>query len=206
MSMLMTLVLGRDTTSDSITWTLYALLRHPHYLRRAISEFDSLSSLPTTVPNSDLLSHLPFFHTVISESLRLYPSVPLNLVDCSSSEPVVLPDGNIVEPDEDVLFSPWVMARLPEFWGPDAEEFRPERWEDMERKPSAYELPVFHAGPRSCLGQNLAKMEMAVTFKEMLTRYTFEMGWDGKERVMGEGITNPMLGGLPVRVRRRAKA
>jgi cytochrome P450 len=205
MPMLMAMVSGRDTTSDSMTWTLYALLRHPHYLRRAISEFDSLSSLPAPIPNSDLLSHLPFFDTVISESLRLYPSVPLNLVDCSSPEPVVLPDGNVVEPDEDVLFSPWVMARLPEFWGPDADEFRPERWEDMEHKPSAYELPVFHAGPRSCLGQNLAKMEMAVTFKEMLTRYTFEMGWEGEERVMGEGITNPMLGGLPVRVRRRAK-
>jgi cytochrome P450 len=53
------------------------------------------------------------------------------------------------------------------------------------------------------VGQTLAKVEMAVMFKELFARYDVERGWDGTERVMGEGLTCPMKGGLPIKVSRR---
>jgi cytochrome P450 len=180
---------------------LYALLRNPPYLARLVAEIDSIND----VPNNEVLSRLPLLDNAISETLRLYPSVPINLTENTTQSPSVLPDGTVVEPQEHVVFSPWVMARLPEVYGEDASEFRPERWTEMKHKPTAWELPIFHAGPRSCLGQTMAKMEMGIVLKEILKNYEFEMGWDGGERFMGEGITHPMQDGLPVWVRRRVK-
>merc|ERR1712003_320773 len=45
-------------------------------------------------------------------------------------------------------------------WGEDAAEFKPERWLTMEVVPDSYTNPVFHAGPRECLGKRLAMVEM----------------------------------------------
>jgi len=95
------------------------------------------------------------------------------------------------------------MARLPSFWGPDAEQFRPERWSEIPRRPTAYEWPVFHAGPRSCLGQPLARLELAYALVEVFRRYELEMAWGGGERGVMKGLTAAMVGGLPVRVTRR---
>lgn len=131
------------------------------------------------------------------------PPIPREILQSTSTENLALPDGTIVRPGEVVLWSPWVSARLSSAWGENAESFRPERWMEMNHKPSAYESPVFHGGPRSCLGQKMAKLELVVVMKELLERYVFEAGWDGGERRTGRAFTNPMEGGLPVRVRRR---
>ena len=69
-------------------------------------------------------------------------------------------------------------------------------------KASAYENPVFHGGPRSCVGQPLARLEILFALAECLGRYEFESGWSGVREV-GEGLTAPMVGGLKVKVRRR---
>lgn len=73
----------------------------------------------------------------------------------------------------------------------------------MTKKPTAFENPVFHAGPRSCLGQNMARMEIAVAIKWLMGRYSLEKAWEGEERFLDEGITSPMAGGLPVKLRKR---
>ena len=62
---------------------------------------------------------------------------------------------------------------------------------------------MFNAGPRSCPGQQMARSTLLITFREMLRRYEFGMGWDGGERYGKVGLTMAMEGGLPVRVRLR---
>jgi cytochrome P450 len=73
----------------------------------------------------------------------------------------------------------------------------------MAPDPTAYESPIFNAGPRSCLGQQMVKLELVVVLKELLDTCSFEMDWDGSERFMGRAITAPMDGGLPVKERTR---
>ena len=63
----------------------------------------------------------------------------------------ILPDGTEVPAGTIIEYLPYSIQRNPLVWGADAEEWRPERWKD--RKPSAFEFPVFNAGPRLCLGQ-----------------------------------------------------
>ena len=184
--LIISLTVGVDTTAQALSWTIYLLLCHPQYmvaLRRG------------TVSDPSLLV------AIISEALRLQPPIPLEILENASASAVPLPNGRIVAPGEQVMWSPWVMARLAGLWD-DPERFYPERWLDMKHKPSAYERPVFHAGSRACLGQRLARTELAFALKELLERFDFEKAWDG-EKGVGKGLTAPIKGGLPVRVRKR---
>jgi len=195
------LTAGRDTTAQAITWTMYLLLRNPSYIQVLCKEIDSL---PIGISNSDLAASLPLLEATISESLRLHPPIPLEILENTSSEPLALPNGRISKPGEQIMWSAWVMARLPNLWGDDAESFRPERWIDMVTRPTAYQWPVFHAGPRACLGRPLGRLEMTFALVQLLKKFDFAMAWDGEEREVSNGLTAPMNGGLPVTVRRRA--
>ena len=179
---------------------MYSLLKNPSYLTRIIAEVDSL---PSGISNNDLVNHVPLLEATISENLRLHTPVPVEALQSIAQEDLAMPDGTIVPPGGIVMWSPWVMARLPVTWGEDAGSFRPERWMEMKYRPSAFENPVFHAGKRNCLGQQLAKLELVVVMKELLQNYEFEMGWDGSDRSPRRGFTARMEGGLPIKVRRR---
>ncbi len=81
---------------------------------------------------------------VLNETLRLYPSVPKNMKRCLRDD--VLPDGTFVPSGHSVAFFPWTMGRLTALWGADAEEFRPERWEEFEaagERPSPFKFIAF---------------------------------------------------------------
>ena len=208
-------IAGVDTTAQALTWTFYLLLRHPRYLLLLKAELNQLSN-QAALRTADLAGHLPCMKAVINESLRLQPPIPLEILENISGESMLLPNGRIVHPGEQIMWSAWVMARLspdtsPEesatpsvtSWGDDPESFRPERWQEIKHKPSAYEWPVFHAGPRACLGQSLARLELVYALKHMLEGYDFEMAWDGGAKGVGKGLTAPIEQGLPVRVTRR---
>jgi len=58
----------------------------------------------------------------------------------------VLPDGTVIPPGSQVIYSPYVVNRMEAFWGPDALAFRPERWLEMEATPTPYHYLTFNAG------------------------------------------------------------
>ena len=213
---------GRDTTAQSLTWTLYLLLRHPNIQEPLLDElYDLFPSKATSAPlNLDLdtvqPSHLPYTYSIFTESLRLYPPVPFELKECVA--PTTLPDGTWLPEGAVVLWVPWAMGRSYDIWGADAEIFKPERWLSTDRKTiqlqkSPYEFPVFNAGPRSCLGKKLAELLAVDVLARMMWRYEFEEVIDVKEGGCGIGnerrsqnsLTLPMEGGLPVRIKIREK-
>lgn len=203
--MKLNLLAGRDTTAQALTWAIYRLMSRRDDQQRILKE--SLH-LDNTTTYSDLTASsgpLRFTNAFISETLRLHPPVPLEIQENIGLETVVLPDGNVVGPGEKIIWSPWAMARSTRIWGEDAKVFRPERWLNSDHKePTAFEWPVFHAGPRSCLGKNLARAELAYTVVQIVNRYELRRGWSGaEERVYDQGLTGPMKGGLPVYVRKR---
>ncbi|KAG0457095.1 hypothetical protein HPP92_022252 [Vanilla planifolia] len=67
-----------------------------------------------------------YLHAALSETLRLYPAVPLDAKHCMSDD--TLPDGFEVKKGDLVSYQPFAMGRMKFLWGEDAEEFRPERW------------------------------------------------------------------------------
>ncbi|KAF9696347.1 hypothetical protein EKO04_005637 [Ascochyta lentis] len=113
--------------------------------------------------NREDLRRMPYLNNVLKETLRLYPSVPVNTR--TATRTTVLPTGGgpdrkspvLIPKGSAVAFSVYSMHRRPDLYGMDAELFRPERWDEkmpMKNDPTNVKwgyLP-FHGGPRICLG------------------------------------------------------
>jgi cytochrome P450 len=174
------IIAGRDTTAEALTWATYLLITHPHALWEVRKEVDQAfrhrgegqgegEGGRWHLEYEDLES-MVYLQAVVTETLRLYPSVPKELRTASQDD--TLPDGTKVYRGDLVSFLPYVMGRSRALWGDDAEAFRPERHLAMVKgeggqrrvfkSPNPFVFSAFNAGPRACMGQQLAYMEMKV--------------------------------------------
>lgn len=201
---------GRDTVAQALTWTMYLLMKHPGAVERVrveTSDFTNRldhSQLPdATLPRP---SSAPYTMAVFYESMRFYPPIPFEIKQCVRA--TTLPDGTFLPASSIVLWSPWAMNRSKAIWGPDADEYRPERWLSADGKSlvarSAAEYPVFNGGARMCLGKKMADVIAVQVLPAMVRDFDFRPAYDERqERVSRSSLTLPMEGGLPVYVRRR---
>ncbi|KAJ2930675.1 hypothetical protein H1R20_g6407, partial [Candolleomyces eurysporus] len=172
------LLAGRDTTTNSITYALYMLSKHPDVLqklRQEVLEKVGESRRPTFEDMKDM----KYLRAVINETLRLYPAVPFNIR--SSNQPVVLPGKNGSPPRyiparTKVGYSVFLMHRRHDLWGPDADKFDPDRFLDDRVKtyitPNPFIFLPFNAGPRICLGQQFAYHETSFFLIRLLQQFT----------------------------------
>ncbi|KAL9617837.1 MAG: hypothetical protein Q9160_007387 [Pyrenula sp. 1 TL-2023] len=207
---------GRDTTAQSLTWTFYLLGRHPlclATLRREISTVfpQLLPAKDPVIPIGSLQpQNLPWTMAIFYESLRLRPPVPFEIKQCTSL--TKLPDGTTLPKGSVVLWAIWAMNRSHEVWGPNAGAFVPERWLDGNGKfrsdfKSAFEFPVFNAGPRACLGKKMAELMAMYVLVTVISEFDVEEirapPNTDFERKTKNSLTLPMEGGLPCRIRIR---
>ncbi|RLN05768.1 hypothetical protein BBI17_009655, partial [Phytophthora kernoviae] len=123
------------------------------------------------------INQLVYLEAALKETLRLHPSVPV--VPKHTLRDTTLSDGTFIPAGSFINLNNYSMARMSQVWGPDAEEFRPERWLDPTTGKlitvSAYKFSSFNAGPRMCLGKTLAMLEMKLVVVELLS--------DGKHKL-----------------------
>lgn len=198
---------GSDTTAASLRSIFYHLCHHPPSYARLLAEIDTADaegrlSDPITFAEAQ---NLPYLQAVIKESLRMHPAVGLILervvpVDSALPSSIAhLPPGTVIG------MNPWVAARSPTIYGPDAESFRPERWLDAgeeELKMMDRGFLAFGAGTRTCLGRNVSMLEMSKLVPQVLRRFDFELADPTKEWVM-EDYWFVQQRGLICRVNRR---
>ncbi|KAM0947895.1 putative cytochrome P450 [Dioscorea sansibarensis] len=201
---------GRDTTSSALTWFFWLLASHPEVDHRIVQEVRAvrakreLDSAGTEAFDYDELREMQYIHAAISESMRLYPPVPVDTMMCNEDQ--VFPDGTAAKRGWFVTYHAYAMGRMVGIWGEDCRKFKPERWldEDGNFQPeSPYKYPVFHAGPRMCLGKEMAYIQMKSIIACVLERFVVEV--IDKERIPGktQALTLRMKGGLHVRIRER---
>uniref|UniRef100_A0A6B2L774 Cytochrome P450 n=1 Tax=Arcella intermedia TaxID=1963864 RepID=A0A6B2L774_9EUKA len=150
------LVAGRDTTAILLASTFYFLSLNPDVDAKVREE------IARVVGNEKFdmkhSKHLRYLQNVINESLRLFPpAVPFN--SRVATKDVVLPNKVRVTKGTLVMYTPYIVHRLKEYWGNDAEQFRPERWDDPNVLKHNYQYIPFQKGPRICLGMNMAQEE-----------------------------------------------
>jgi cytochrome P450 len=165
------LLAGRDTTASLLTNVWWLLSKNPSAWDKLQAEVAALNG---SRPTFESLKDLKFLRALLNETLRLYPVVPQNSRE--AQEDTILPIGGgrdgkaplFVAKGQVVGWSVYAMHRRPEYYGADAEDFRPERWlDDPESgvrglRPGWEYLP-FNGGARICLGQQFALTEASYT-------------------------------------------
>jgi cytochrome P450 len=159
------IVAGHETTAAALTWTWYLVSQHPETAAQLEAEADRHSARPLGL---DAAESLACTHQVLKEALRLSP--PGWLFTRRTIEADEL-GGFAIGPRTDVFISPYLLHRHPAFWS-EPEEFRPERFagaDAEERHKFAY-IP-FSVGPRHCIGENIAMLEMLAHVHTMSRRF-----------------------------------
>jgi len=173
-------IAGRDTTACTLSWTFYILSTHPDIQKRVQAEIDE--KLPAgTIPTLKLVHHtnMPLLHALLYESLRLYPPVPFDVKEARCDD--VLPDGSRVPRHAKMWFIPYVMGRNADVY-PEPERVHLERWVPFKQPPS-HEFPVFQAGPRLCLGMDMAIFEAKVLTAMLLQDFSFTLAAGEAEKI-----------------------
>jgi len=186
-------IAGRDTTAQGLSWMFYLLSQHRDVEAKLIEEIDRVTG--GQIPTFEMLKEMDYAHAVFSETLRLYPSVPKDIK--LSQRDDVLPDGTRVPKGSWVMYPPYVMGRREELWE-DALTFKPERWLN-KKQPSSYKFPAFNAGPRLCLGKDMAYLEAKTVAAMILQKYTLRLVPGHVVRYQST-TTLPMENGLKVSI------
>ncbi|KAK7387315.1 hypothetical protein VNO78_28028 [Psophocarpus tetragonolobus] len=163
---------GYETTAVSATWCLMLLALNQNWQDRVRAEV--LEVCGGKIPDVNMLSKMKQLTMVIHETLRLYP--PVSVVSREAYKDMKF--GNLDVPKG---FSFWVMVVTlhtnSDNWGADAHEFNPKRFANGTigacKLPHMY-MP-FGVGPRVCLGQNLAMVELKMLMALILSKFTFSL-------------------------------
>lgn len=194
---------GRDTTSAALTWFFLLLAGNSRAESEILKEVDEKYSESSVY---DEVKEMVYTHASISESMRLYPPVPIDTKEAINDD--VLPDGTKVKKGTRVSYTPYAMGRMNKLWGENWREFMPERWLEKEASGTwkfvgkdAYAYSVFQAGPRICLGKEMAYLQMKRVIAGVLRRFkVVPMIKEGVEPVFVAYLTSRMEGGFPVQI------
>ncbi|KAI0321606.1 cytochrome P450 [Amylostereum chailletii] len=202
---------GHETTSTAVTWTLFALSCNPLV---QIKLREELSAYPNDKPSMDELNSLRYLDAVVREALRLYPPVSATQRVAMQDEviplsrPIVDKHGvtqhSIRVAAGDVVTVPIrLLNRSTEIWGEDANEFRPERWEDLpvttNTMPSVWgNLLTFLAGVHACIGFRFSTVEMKALLFTLIRAFEFELAMSPDDIVRKTMIVGrPSIEGNP---------
>ncbi|MEV1072795.1 cytochrome P450 [Micromonospora parva] len=150
--MLVFLLAGHETTSAGLAFTMHLLGQHQEVQERVAAAAGT--------GDQELV------RAAIMEGMRLYP--PVYSMERMAETDVVV-SGHRIPANTKVVVAPWVTHRHPEFW-PDPERFEPDRFLGQQDRPRYAYFP-FGGGPRSCIGEHFALLEMTVLLSALLTRY-----------------------------------
>lgn len=163
---------GHETTANTLAWAWYLLALHPDAEARLHAELDEV--LGGRAPTLADLPRLPFTGMIVTETLRVYPTVWM--LGREAVEPVEL--GGCRVPAGTTVFMPqWTIHRDPR-WFDEPERFRPDRWDPkhglQDRLPRYAYFP-FGGGPRICIGNTFALMESALILAAVARRFRLTM-------------------------------
>ncbi|KAF7195722.1 Cytochrome P450 monooxygenase [Pseudocercospora fuligena] len=168
------LAAGRDTTASLLSWVFYCLIRNQRVFEKLRSIVIETFGHDETTITFEKLRGCTYLQHVMNETLRLHSIVPFN--GRTAVRDTTLPTGGgpdgaapvFIPAGAEVRFSTHVLQRRHDLWGPDAEEFIPERW---EKKRPGWQYAPFNGGPRICIGQLFALTEAGHVIVRMLQKF-----------------------------------
>ena len=192
---------GHDTTAAGLTWIGWALATNPEVAAKASEEVDRV--LGNREPTYDDVPQLEYVARVIKETLRRYPPA-VGLVARQATCDVEI--GGWQLPADSLVRVMSYTVHHDERWFPDPQRFDPDRFlpERFESVPHCAYLP-FGAGPRACIGQGLATLEMILFTAQFLQRFRVEPAVGQREPPLDPSMSLRPVGGLHLKLTNRPR-
>lgn len=177
---------GHDTTASTLCFAYHLLNKYPKTLEAIRAEHDEvLGKDPTAakdsiIANPQLLNRLPYTSAVIKETLRMFP--PIGTIRQSPDDFFLThPDTGLRYPTKGMMIFGCSIAeqRSEQFW-PRPHEFVPDRWLAKEGEPLYVRKNAFRSfelGPRSCIGQELALLELRAILVLTIREFDVQSVW-----------------------------
>ncbi|KAK8522012.1 hypothetical protein V6N13_022075 [Hibiscus sabdariffa] len=196
---------GKDTSANTLSWFFYMLCKNPLIQEKIAQQIRDIASTKEEHENVQdfvaaiteaTLEQMHYLHAAITETLRLYPVVPID--GRCAMEDDILPDGHKIKKGDGVYYMAYAMGRMPKLWGEDAHIFRPERWlhNGVFQPQSPFKFVAFHAGPRICLGKDFAYRQMKIVSIAVLRFFRLKLVDDTKTANYRTMFTLHMKDGL----------
>jgi cytochrome P450 len=161
---------GHETTANALSWTLFLLAKYPGIRRRLREELRNV--LGTDRPGAGHLERMKYLDRVIRESLRLYPPAYVmgrRAIEEHRLAGIPIPKGSIL------LVSPWTVQRSDRYYH-EPLIFHPDRWtQEFRASIPKYAFFPFGGGPRQCIGEGFAWMEMALALAVLVRDWDFDL-------------------------------
>lgn len=193
---------GIDTSSITVFATLLMLAIHQKHQELVLDELRSIFDTADCDVTAAELTKMKCTERVIKETLRLFPSVPF--IGRKPSADIQLSKG-IIPKGTIVVVNIIHMHRNPKFWGPNANEFDPDRFlpENVATRPPMSYIP-FSAGPRNCIGLKYAMLSAKITLAHLLRRYKFTTDLRMEYIRMNTHLVLEIINDQPLRIEERS--
>jgi len=159
-------IAGHDTSTATLSWTLYLLSMHPVILQRVQQEVSDV--LNGNKPTLESINKLDYLEMVIKETLRLYP--PIHIGNRIAARDLSF-QGFRIPAGSRVVYSIYLSHRHPNYWG-DPGEFKPDRFDnENNRNRIPYTYMPFGGGHRNCIGMAFAMIEAKLILARIIQRF-----------------------------------
>lgn len=197
---LLILIVGsHETTASSLTWAFYVLVTKPDIQEKLREEILRVLGPRQADGGGEHTYHqiescLPYLHNFTREVMRRYCPVTASWREAAKDLTICdtfIPKGTAVH------FLPGMVNLSKSIWGEEAEEFRPERWDDLKGEATnPYAFMAFSHGPRICMGKHYGILNFKLIMVEMLVNFRFGVSKEIEEEVrLGGGkdmrVQNP---------------
>ncbi|KAJ9594235.1 hypothetical protein L9F63_014395, partial [Diploptera punctata] len=161
---------GFETSSITITYTLYELSLHPDIQKRLRAEIGNVMKATKGTPTYEDVLGMQYLNMVVSETLRKYP--PLPMLDRVCLQEYQLPGtGVVLEKNTPVFISLLGLHRDPNYF-PEPDRYDPERFsEDNKRHIKPYTYLPFGEGPHNCIGMRFGLMAVKTALVHILAEF-----------------------------------
>uniref|UniRef100_A0A1B6GAY2 Cytochrome P450 n=1 Tax=Cuerna arida TaxID=1464854 RepID=A0A1B6GAY2_9HEMI len=165
------LIAGSETVARTISFVLFSLTQHPEIQQRLQEEVDSVLAKHGHW-SYEAIRSLTYLDQVVQETQRMYPIIPMLVRECI--QPYKVPDSDLTIEKGVIVMIPVVALHHDPQYYPDPEQFKPERFQGNNFKPSSTFLP-FGDGPRICIAMRFALMEVKSCVAKVVSQYSVKL-------------------------------
>ncbi|XKL61633.1 hypothetical protein PGB90_001466 [Kerria lacca] len=175
---------GHDTTASAMSFCLFSLSKNPIVQDKVVEELKNKSFHTNSKLTYNDYMNLKYLDLVIKETLRMFPTVPT--IGRKVETEIKIPSGYVIPTNSLVNFHFYHMHNNEKLF-PNPEEFIPERFQNDNVQPYSF-LP-FSAGPRNCIGQKFAILEMKIILSTVLLKYELLPAANMKSITLEQNLT-----------------